>query len=111
MRYSNRLFLYAPFAVVLIVAAVAMLRWRQVANDWESKLLAANDGHEIAPGVTLHFVTEETGGFPFNLDIVLRNMVVAVQSTRGPISFASERFAIHALTYDRDQQVLEAAGP
>jgi hypothetical protein len=110
MRYSNRLFLYAPFAILLIIAAVAMLRWREVAHEWEARLLAANRGHEIAPGVTLHFATEEIGGFPFNLDVVLGNFVIAVQSTRGPISLASERFAIHALTYGRAQQILEAAG-
>ena len=110
MRYSNRLFLYAPFAVLLIIAAAAMLRWREVADEWQTKLLAANRGKEIAPGVTLHFASEEIGGFPFNLDIVLDKFVLAVRSTRGPISLESERFAIHALTYGRTQQVMEAAG-
>ena len=110
MRYSNRLFLYAPFAVLLIIAAAAMLRWREVADQWQTKLLAANRGEEIAPGVTLHFTSEEIGGFPFNLDIVLDKFVLAVRSTRGPISLESERFAIHALTYGRTQQVMESAG-
>ena len=110
MRYSNRLFLYAPFAVLLIIAAAAMLRWREVADQWQTKLLAANRGEEIAPGVTLHFTSEEIGGFPFNLDIVLDKFVLAIRSTRGPISLESERFAIHALTYGRTQQVMEAAG-
>jgi hypothetical protein len=110
MRYSNRLFLYAPFVVLLIIAAAMMLRWRQVADRWETELLSANHGREIAPGVSLHFDSEDIGGFPFNLDVRLNRMVLAVRSTRGPISLASERFAIHALTYGRAQQIFEAAG-
>jgi hypothetical protein len=110
MRYSNRLFLYAPFVILLIIAAVAMIRWREAVNQWETKLIAANSGGEIAPGVTLHFASERIGGFPFNVDVVLNKLVVAVQSTRGPISLESERFAIHALTYGRAQQVMEADG-
>src|SRR5437667_10916808 len=54
MRYSNRLFLYAPFAVLLIIAAAAMLRWREVADELQTKLLAANRGEEIAQGVSHH---------------------------------------------------------
>src|SRR5437868_12421710 len=99
MRYSNRLFLYAPFVVLLILAAAAMLRWRQVADHWERELLAANRGHEVAPGVSLHFASQEIGGFPFSLKVVLGHMVLAVQSTRGPISLESEGFAIYALIY------------
>src|SRR5438477_11518857 len=110
MHYSNRLFLYAPFVVLLVLAAAAMLRWRQVADQWETELPPANRGHEITPGVSLHFDSEAIGGFPFNLDVVLVHMVLAVQSTRGPISLESERFAIHALTYGRAQQIFEAAG-
>jgi hypothetical protein len=110
MRYSSRLFLYAPFVILLLIAAVAMLRWRQVATEWETKLLAANRGAEIAPGVTLHFASEDISGFPFNLDVVFDNLALSVRSTRGPISLASEHFAIHALTYGRAQQIFEAAG-
>jgi len=87
-----------------------MIRWRELANDWQARLLAANNGHEIAPGVTLHFASEEIGGFPFNLDAIFDKNVISVQSTRGSFSLASEHFAIHALTYGRDQQVMEAAG-
>lgn len=110
MRYSSRLFLYAPFILLLVVATAAMLRWRHLAAEWETKLLAANRGEEIVPGVTLHFASENIGGFPFNLDVVLDKSVLAVQSTRGPISLASDHFAIHALTYGRAQQIFEAAG-
>jgi hypothetical protein len=111
MRYSNRVFLYAPLLVLLIIATAAMIRWEQLAHQWETRLLAANRGAQIAPGVTLHFASEQIGGFPFNLDVVLNRVVIAVQSTRCPILLASERFAIHALTYGRAQQVMEAAGP
>lgn len=110
MRYSSRLFLYAPFVILLVIATIAMLRWRHLAAEWQAKLVAANRGEEIAPGVTLHFASENVGGFPFNLDVVLDKFVLAVKSTRGPISLESEHFAIHALTYGRAQQIFEAAG-
>ena len=110
MRYSSRLFLYAPFVFLLVIATMAMLRWRQLATEWETNLQAANSGQEIARGVTLHFASEKVGGFPFNLDVVFGKFVVTVQSTRGPISLESEHFAIHALTYGRAQQIFEAAG-
>lgn len=110
MRYSSRLFLYVPFVILLVIATVAMLRWRQLATEWETKLQAASNGQEIAPGVTLHFASKKITGFPFNLDVVLDKFAVAVQSTRGPISLESEHFAIHALTYGRAQQIFEAAG-
>lgn len=110
MRYSSRLFLYAPFVILLVIAAAAMLRWRQLASEWETTLRAANRGEEIAPGVTLRFASETIGGLPFNLDVVFDKLVLAVHSTRGPISLESEHFAIHALTYGRAQQIFEAAG-
>jgi|SRR5215469_6331216 len=110
MRYSSRLFLYAPFVVLLVIATMAMLRWRHLATEWEAKLLAANRGEEIAPGVTVHFASENISGFPFNLDVVFDRFVLSVQSTHGPISLESEHFAIHALTYGRAQQIFEAAG-
>ena len=110
MRYSHRLFLYAPFVILLIITTIAVLRWRQITNEWEVKLLAANNGHEIAPGITLHFASEKIGGVPFNVDLVLNNFVVTVKSVHGTISLKSEHFAVHALTYGRKQQVMEAAG-
>jgi hypothetical protein len=110
MRYSNRLFLYLPFIILLIIAAVVVIHWRGLEEAWQARLVAANRGREIAPGVTLHFASEDIEGFPFNIDVVFDNIVLSVQSTRGPISFASEHFAIHSLTYGRVQQVMEAAG-
>ena len=110
MRYSSRLFLYAPLVALLVIAAIAMLRWHQLATEWETKLQAANLGKEIVPGVTLHFASESINGFPFNLDVVLDRFVVVVQSTRGPIALHSEHLAVHALTYGRAQQIFEAAG-
>ena len=110
MRYSSRFFLYAPFVILLVIATIAMLRWRQLATEWETKLLAANRGEELVPGMTLHFASENISGFPFNLDVVLDDAVVSVRSTRGPISLGSEHLAIHALTYGRAQQIFEAAG-
>src|SRR5215469_14760448 len=108
MRYSSRFFLYAPFVLLVALAAAAMVRWWFVAGVFENRLRQAN-GHEIVPGVTLRFASEQTSGFPFNLDTVMDRVAITVQSTRGPIIWRSEHFAIHALTYGRAQEIFEGA--
>ncbi|HTK79759.1 MAG TPA: DUF2125 domain-containing protein [Rhizomicrobium sp.] len=109
MRYSSRFFLYAPFAALLILAALAMIHWWIVAATLSKRLDAAN-GHEIMPGVVLRFSDRKIGGFPFRLDTVLKNVRLSVNDVAGPVSWSSEDFAMHALTYGRDQAILEAAG-
>jgi len=109
MRYSNRLFLYAPLCVLLALAIAAALRWQAVADGLETWLRQHN-GHEIAPGVTLHFGSESVSGFPFNVDAVLRNVTFQVKATRTSGAWHADAFAIHELTFGRAQQIYEAAG-
>ena len=110
IQYSNRLFLYLPFVLLLVLALVATLRWWQVANKLEQQLLEANRGRAISPGITLHFASEAIGGIPFNLDAVLGDVTITVRATHGPFVWHTEHLAIHALTYGRAQEVFEAAG-
>lgn len=109
MSYSNRLFLYAPLVVLLGLAIAAALRWEIVSGGLETWFRLHN-GHEIAPGVTLHFATESVTGFPFNVDAVLTNVTFEVRSARTSASWHTDGFAMHELTFGRTQQVYEAAG-
>ena len=52
MRYSNRFFLYAPLALLLILAAVVVSHWWKVAGALDTRLKAMK-GHDAVPGVTL----------------------------------------------------------
>jgi hypothetical protein len=109
MRYSSRLFLYAPLFVLLALAVAAGLRWFAVKDGMESWLRDHN-GREIAPGVTMRFGAESVTGFPFNLDVVLRDVAFEVKSARTSGAWRMDAFAIHELTFGRTQQIYEAAG-
>src|ERR1700722_11211439 len=109
MRYSSRLFLYAPFLVLIVIAISTMLRWWTVADAFENWLLHAN-GREIAPGIRLRFASEEMGGFPFRVDAVLSGVALEAKCARASVSWRAERFAIHRLTYGRVQEIFEAGG-
>lgn len=109
MRFSSRLFLYGPFALVVLAACAAGAWWWIVAGQVSHYLDTAN-GHEIAPGVALHFQARQIQGFPFRVDAVLDNAEIDVKTTQGPASWKSEHFAVHALTYGPSQAIYEAAG-
>jgi hypothetical protein len=106
VRYSSRFFLYAPFVLVVCIAAGAMLLWFQASNAW-SKRIAAMNGHEIAPGITLSYSSQTIGGFPFRVDTVFKNFRISVD---GAGTWQSDEFAMHSLTYGHGQAVFEAAG-
>ncbi|HSZ73978.1 MAG TPA: DUF2125 domain-containing protein [Rhizomicrobium sp.] len=106
MRYSNRFFLYAPFALVVAFAAGVMLLWFRASGAWEKRIIALN-GHEIAPGVTLSYSSETIGGFPFRVDTVFKNFRISIAGTG---AWQSDEFAMHALTYGSGHAVFEAAG-
>jgi hypothetical protein len=109
MKYSSRFFLYAPLALFLAVAVAASVMWWREASALSDRLDALN-GREAMPGVTLHFASKSVSGFPFNLDVVFKNLRVEVATRHGPSSWSSENFALHALTYGREQMIFEAAG-
>ena len=109
MNYSSRFWLYAPLALFLGLAVWAMTHWWLVAKDMDQKLTAMN-GHQAVPGVRVSWEKQTISGFPFRLDVVLENLSVRAEVPRGPVVWHSDRFALHALTYGRTQDVLEAAG-
>jgi hypothetical protein len=109
MRYSSRFWLYAPLALFVTLAAIAMGHWWVIASAFDKKLHSLN-GHQAVPGVTVAWDDQTISGFPFRLDVVFRNMRVRAEAPRGPVIWQSERFALHALTYGRTQDIFEAAG-
>ena len=109
MKYSSRFFLYAPLALFLGLAAWAMGYWWVVAGALDKKLTALN-GHEAFPGVTMSYASKTISGFPFNIDIVFTNLKFSGAGAHGPLSWSTENFALHRLTYGRAQDIYEAAG-
>lgn len=109
MRYSSRFFLYAPVALLLLLAISVMVWWKISASSFDARL-AADNGREIMPGVHMHFVAKSIGGFPFRIDSVFDGFSLEVQTRTGPLVWHAEHFAMHALTYGPNRQVFEAAG-
>jgi hypothetical protein len=109
MKYSSRFFLYAPLAVFLLLATGAGANWWIVADALSGKLDSLN-GRPAMPGVTLYFSSKKISGFPFNLDVVFQDFRIEVATDHGPSVWKAHDFAIHALTYGREQMIFEAAG-
>ena len=109
MKYSSRFFLYAPLGVFLVLLALAGLHW-WITASLLSAWLDAKNGREIMPGVTMHYDARRVTGFPFSLDTELHNLRLAVRTEHGTSQWQSEKFAMHALAYGRDEIIFEAAG-
>jgi hypothetical protein len=109
LTYSSRFFLYAPLGVFLALCVAASAAWWIKASDLSERLTAVN-GHAVMPGVTVSFAAKKIGGFPFNLDTELTGFSVSVATPDGLTRWRSEKFAMHALTYGRDETIFEAAG-
>jgi hypothetical protein len=110
MSYSSRFWLYAPLVLFLALAAWVMSHWWLAAADLDKKLKAMN-GHQAIPGVTVSWTSQTISGFPFRLDVVFSDLQVRAEAPRGLLIYTSNRFAMHALTYGRPQDIFEAAGP
>ena len=109
MNYSSRFFLYAPLGLFLALAVFVGIQWWLAASALSARLQAMN-GREIAPGVTMRYASRTISGFPFNLDTVFRDVAFRITTPHGPTEWRSEHFAMHALTYGRDETIFEAAG-
>ena len=109
MNYSSRFFLYAPLALVLLIAVAVCVQWFRVAGAFEARL-AAIKGHEAMPGITLDWSSAEVSGFPFRLDATFKNFSAQGDGAHGPFRWQSEHVALHSLTYGADKKVFEAAG-
>jgi hypothetical protein len=109
MNFTNRFFIYAPFALFVLLATGLSVRWWVEASDFSKALDAAN-GRQVAPGIRLHFGSKRIAGFPFRLDAIFKDFRIDVATPHGPAIWQSEDFALHRLTYGRDQFIFEAAG-
>lgn len=109
MKYSSRFFLYAPVGVFLLLLAAAGIHW-WIAASRLATWLDAHNGREIMPGVTMRFDARSITGFPFSLDTEFENVSFTVATPLGPTQWRSEHFAMHGLTYGRDETIFEAAG-
>lgn len=109
MQYSSRFWLYAPFALVVILAIGVSVQWWRAAESFEQKL-ASLKGREVIPAVTMDWKSVTVGGFPFRIDVDFAGLTVKGEGAHGPFAWASEKFALHTLTYGRSKTVYEATG-
>lgn len=109
MTYSHRFFLYGPVGLFAILMLGVMGYWWAASNAMSYRLDAIN-GHEIAPGIKVSFAQKTMTGFPFRVDSELDGLRVEISAAHGPLTWTAERFAMHALTYNRSQFIFEAAG-
>ena len=68
------------------------------------------NGREIVAGRDHAFASRSISGFPFSLDTVFRGLSFRIDTPHGPTQWRPEEFAMHALTYGRDETIFEAAG-
>ena len=108
-KYSSRFWLYAPITAFLMIAAAVMIHWWTAAGAFE-KRLAGLKGRQVIPGIALDWKVVRIGGFPFRLDADFARFSVKGAGPHGPFAWQSEKFAMHALTYGRIQNIYEAAG-
>jgi hypothetical protein len=109
MNVTTRFFIYAPFALFVVLALGVSIRWFSEASAFATRLDRLN-GHALMPGVTLHFSSKQISGFPFRMDAIFKDLEIDVQTGHGPSSWNAEDFALHRLTYGTDTTVFEAAG-
>jgi hypothetical protein len=109
MKYSSRFFLYAPLGLFLAIAIGVAIHWWLAVAALSARLQAMN-GREIVPGVTMRFASRSITGFPFSLDTVFRGFALRIDTPHGATEWRPEEFAMHALTYGRDETIFEAAG-
>ena len=96
MKYSSRFFLYAPFGLFLAIALGVGIHWWLAASALSARLAAMN-GREIVPGVTMRFASRIIAGFPFSLDTVFRGASFRVDTPHGPTEWRPEEFAMHRM--------------
>lgn len=109
MSYANRIWLYGPAGLVLLLAILYSVYWRVQADMLSARLDGLNGG-EVIPGLVLSFAEKQVGGFPFRLDVVLTGVTLSNDGPNGTASWHTDKLALHALTYGRPLYILEAAG-
>ena len=109
MSYSNRIFIYGPVSLLLLVIILYSVYWRVQADTLSARLDRANGG-EIIPGLVFAFADKSVGGFPFRLDVVLSGVSFAQRSPDGETGWRTEKLALHTLSYGRNRYIFEVTG-
>lgn len=109
MSYSNRIWLYGPVSLLVMLVVGYSFFWRAQAQALSQALDRANHG-EIMPGVAFAFAERTLGGFPFRLDAVLSGVTFSHPTSAGEFAWRTERLALHALSYRNDRFIFEADG-
>lgn len=109
MSYSNRIYMYGPVGLLLLVVILYSVFWRVEADTMSARLDRANGG-EIAPGISFSFAQKSVGGFPFRLDVLLTGVRFGYRSGSTEIDWRTDRFALHRMAYGRNQFIFETDG-
>jgi len=109
MSYPNRIFIYGPVGLLLLIVVLYSVFWRVQADTLSARLDRANGG-EVIPGVLFAFAEKSVGGFPFRLDAVLSGVTFSHQGPEGETAWRTEELALHTLSYGQNRYVFEAAG-
>ena len=109
MSYSNRIWIYGPVGLLVLVIVLYSVFWRVQADMLAARLDGANGG-EIVPGIVFTFAEKSIGGFPFRLDATLSGVTFADRRPDGETAWRTERMAIHKLAYRNNLYILEVAG-
>lgn len=109
MSYSNRIYMYGPVGLLLLIAILYSVFWRVEADNMSARLDRANGG-EIAPGISFSFAQKSVGGFPFRLDVLLTGVRLGYRSGNTQIDWRTDRFALHRMAYGRNQFIFESDG-
>lgn len=109
MSYSNRIYMYGPVGLLLLIAILYSVFWRVEADTLSARLDRANGG-EIAPGITFSFAQKSIGGFPFRLDVLLSGVSFGYRNGSTQIGWRTDRFALHRMAYGLNQFIFESDG-
>ncbi len=110
MSYSNRIFMYGPVGLLVLIATLYSVFWRVEADTLSARLDRANGG-EIVPGVSFSFAQKSVAGFPFRLDVLLSGVAFGYRNTDARFAWRTDRLALHRMAYGRNQFIFEADGP
>lgn len=109
MSYSNRIYMYGPVGLLLLIAILYSVFWRVEADTMSARLDRANGG-EIAPGISFSFAQKSVGGYPFRLDVLLTGVKLDYRNGSTQIDWRTDRFALHRMAYGRNQFIFESDG-
>ncbi len=90
MSYSNRIFIYGPVGLLVLVVVLYSVFWRVQADMLAAKLDSANGG-EVIPGVVFAFAEKSITGYPFRLDVVLSGVTFANRGPDGETAWRTEK--------------------